>query len=245
MIHQSTGGPGMTSRATTQTLGAGIAWKADTICKGAGVIVEGTLKDLRTHTIMRPPAGSDLPTRFIALQLCVNRSCIRKWKDGVEVLPDQTETKVEVKGYLTREKKVLHPESTGEDPAAASKIISDAMRRAPASVFSFEAQKSKLHPAVPYVFEFWADAAAFVVSDFVRGRQYRLKTRGDCPIVEAATRMDDGSEKEVLSYYAGGDEIGDSWNAKINRARQMADKSPAKTTAVAGPEDERDESEWD
>jgi len=245
MIHQSTGGAAMTSRATTQSLGAGVAWKADSICKGAGLIVEGTLKDLRTHTLMRAPAGSDLPTRYIALQLSVNRACIRKWKDGVEVLPDQTETKVEVKGYLTREKKVLHPESSGEDPVAASKIISEAMARAPSSIFSFEGQKNKLNPAVPHVFEFWADAAIFVVSDFVRGRQYRLKTRGDCPLVEAATRMDDGSEKEVLAYYAGGDEIGDSWNAKINRARQMADKGPAKSTAVSGPEDERDDSEWD
>jgi len=232
----------MTSRATTQTLDAGIAWKAANICKGSGLIVEGTLKDLRTHTLMRAPAGSDLPTRFIALQLAVNRACIRKWKDGVEVLPDQTETKVEVKGYLTREKKVFHPESSGEDPDAASKIISDAMARAPASVFSFASQKTKLHPNVPHVFEFWADAAVFVVSDFVRGRHYRVKTHGDCPIVEAATRMDDGSEKEVLAYYAGGDEIGDSWNAKINRASQMA---PKNTTAVAGPEDDRDDSEWD
>ena len=235
----------MTSRATTQTLDAGIAWKAANICKGSGLIVEGTLKDLRTHTLMRAPAGSDLPTRFIALQLAVNRACIRKWKDGVEVLPDQTETKVEVKGYLTREKKVFHPESSGEDPVAASKIISEAMARAPSSIFSFEGQKNKLNPAVPHVFEFWADAAIFVVSDFVRGRHYRLKTRGDTPLVEAATRIDDGSEKEVLSYYAGGDEIGDSWNSRINRARQMADKGPAKTTAVAGPEDERDDSEWD
>jgi len=234
----------MTSRATSQTLGAGATWKADSICKGAGIIVEGTLKDLRTHTLLRPPAGSDLPTRFIALQLTVTRACLRKWKDGVEVLPDQTKTKVEVKGYLTREKTVVHPESSGEDPVAASKIIMESMSRAPASIFSFDSQKSKLHPAVSYVFEFWADAALFVVSDFVRGRHYRLKTRGDCPIVEAATRMDDGSEKEVLTYYAG-DDIGNSWNTRINRAAQLAEKSPAKSTAVAGPEDERDDSEWD
>jgi len=245
MIHQSTGGAAMTSRATTQTYSSSVAWKKESVCKGAGLIVEGTLKDLRTHTLMRVPAGGNLPTRFIALQLSVNRACIRKWKDGVEVLPDQTETKVEVKGYLTREKKVFHPESSGEDPVAASKIISEAMARAPASIFTFASQKSKLHPNVPYVFEFWADAAVFVVSDFVRGRHYRLKTRGDTPIAEAATRMDDGSEKEVLAYYAGGDEIGDSWNAKINRARQMTDKGNGNTTAVAGPEDERDDSEWD
>jgi len=243
MIHQSTGGAAMTSRATTQTYSSSVAWKKESVCKGAGLIVEGTLKDLRTHTLMRVPAGGNLPTRFIALQLSVNRACIRKWKDGVEVLPDQTETKVEVKGYLTREKKVFHPESSGEDPAAAAKIISEAMARAPPSIFTFDSQKNKLHPATPGVFEFWADAAVFVVSDFVRGRQYRLKTHGDCPLVEAATRMDDGSEKEVLAYYAGGDEIGDSWNAKINRASQLADKP--KTTAVAGPEDERDDSEWD
>jgi len=68
----------MTSRATTQTYSSNVAWKKDTVCKGAGVIVEGTLKDLRTHTMMRVPAGSDLPTRFIALQLAVNRACIRK-----------------------------------------------------------------------------------------------------------------------------------------------------------------------
>jgi len=244
MIHQSTGGAAMTGRATSQSYSASAPWKKASVCKGNGVIVEGTLKDLRTHTLMRVPAGGDLPTRFIALQLSVNRACIRKWKDGVEVLPDQTETKIEVKGYLTREKKVYHPESSGEDPAAAAKIVSEAMARAPPSIFTFDSQKNKLNPVVPGVFEFWADAALFVVSDFVRGRQYRLKTMGDCPLVEAATRMDDGSEKEVLTYYAGGDEIGDSWNSKINRARQMADK-PAKSTAVAGPEDERDDSEWD
>jgi len=233
----------MTSHATTQNYSSSVAWKKDSVCKGAGIIVEGTLKDLRTHSLTHVPAGSDLPTRFIALQLAVKRACIRKWKDGVEILPDQTETKVEVKGYLTREKKVYHPESSGEDPAAATKIIAEAMARAPASIFTFEGQKSKLNPNVPGVFEFWLDASVFVVSDFVRGRQYRLKTCGDCPFAEAATRMDDGSEKEVLAYYAGGDEIGDSWNAKINRARQMTDKP--KTTAVAGPEDERDDSEWD
>jgi len=244
MIHQSTGGAAMTSRATSQSYTATFPWKKDSVCKGSGVIVEGVLKDLRTHTLMRVPAGSDLPTRFIALQLSIDRACVRKWKDGVEILPDQTETKIEVKGYLTREKKVFHPESSGRDPEAAAKITSEAMARAPASIFSFSSQKTKLHPSVPGVFEFWADAAVFVVSDFVRGRKYRLKTQGDCPLVEAATRMDDGSEKEVLAYYAGGDEIGDSWNAKINRARQMAD-APAKTTALAGPEDERDESEWD
>jgi len=244
MIHQSTGGAAMTSRATTQSLSAGVSWKADSVCKGAGIIVEGTLKGLRTHTLTHAPAGSDLPTRFIALQLSVSRACLRKWKDGVEVLPDQTKTKVEVKGYITREKTVVHPESSGEDPEAAAKIISESMSRAPSSIFSFDAQKSKLHPAVPYVFEFWADAALFVVSDFVRGRHYRLKTRGDCPVVEAATRMDDGSEKEVLTYYAG-DDIGSSWNDKINRASALANKNSGNRTAVAGPEDERDDSEWD
>ena len=234
----------MTGRATSQTLATGVVWRADSLCKGPGVIAEGTLRDMRTHSIMRAGSGSDLPTRFIALQLAVDRASVRKWKDGVEVLPDQTETKVEVKGYLTREKKVYHPESSGEDAAAAARIVSEALGHAPAGVFAPPAsQQSKLHPAVTGVFEFWADAAVFVASDFVRGHKYRLKTRGDCPIVEAVTRMDDGSQKEVLAYYAGGSEIGDSWTEKINRASALASK--AAPSAPAGPEDERDESEWD
>lgn len=227
----------MSSRATTQTLDAGAEWTAARVCGGAGVIVEGVLEDLRMHTVQRAPAGSDLPTRFVVLRLAVDRATVRKWRDGVEVLPDQTKTKVVVRGYLTREKTVCRPEGSGTDAAAAARIVAAAFGHAPAGLFPAP-------DAAAHTFEFWADAAAFVVSDFVRGRRYRLKTRGDSPLVEAATRIDGGAEKDVLSYYAGGDGISTSWNATIDRAAKAHAAAPA-STALPGPEDERDDSEWD
>lgn len=230
----------MSSRATTQTLGADARWTAASVCGGAGVIVEGTLEDLHMHTVQRAPAGSDLPTRFVVLRLAVDRATVRKWQDGVEVLPDQTRTKVVVRGYLTREKTVCRPEGSGTDAASAARIVAGVLARAPAALF---APASASTPLPAGTFEFWADAAAFVVADFVRGRRYRLKTRGDTPLVEAATRIDGGAEKDVLAYYAGGDGISTSWNATIDRAAK-ARAAPA-PTALPGPEDERDDSEWD
>lgn len=229
----------MTSRATTQTLGADAKWTAASVCGGAGVIVEGTLEDLHMHTVQRAPAGSDLPTRFVVLRLAVDRATVRKWQDGVEVLPDQTKTKVVVRGYLTREKTVCRPEGSGTDAASAARIVATALGHAPAALFPSGAASG----AAAGAFEFWADAAAFVVADFVRGRRYRLKTRGDSPLVESATRIDGGTEKDVLAYYAGGDGISTSWNATIDRAAK-AHAAPA-PTALPGPEDERDDSEWD
>lgn len=227
MIHAA---PKMTSNTTTSERWSGPKkYDSKTLCVGTGFIIEGVLKAVRMH-LVTGVAGTDLPTRFIALQFQVSHVCRRKFVGGAEVLPDQNKTAMLTKGYLTKEKVV---ERSGAEASTASEIVSFiGPICTSATGFVVPSQKGKVHPAVSGVFEFWADAARFITSDFITGRKFRIKTKGDTIFVESATRMDDKSEKECLSYYAGEDSLSSSWNAKINQFKQGESKpSPMAHTA--------------
>lgn len=219
MIHAK---PNMTSNTTTsEKWGGSKKYDSKTLCTGTGFIIEGVLKAVRMH-LVTGATGTDLPTRFIAIRLQVSHVCRRKFVGGTEVLPDQNKTSMEIRGYLTKEKVV---EKSGAEAATMGEIVSFlGPVCVPSTGFVVASQKANVHPAVPGVFEFWADAARFITSDFILERKFRIKTRGDTIIVESATRMDDKSEKECLSYYAGEDGISSSWNAKINQFKQGESK---------------------
>lgn len=233
------------SATTSEKWGGSKRYDSKALCTGPGFIVEGVLKDVRMHLVTGVAGGTDLPTRFIALQLSVTHVCKRKFVGGVEVLPDQNKTSMVTRGYLTKEKVV---ERSGAEASTASEISSVLGPVCAAGAgFVVASQRAKVSPAVPGVYEFWADAARFVTADFIRERKFRLKTRGDSIFVESATRMDDKSEKECLSYYAGEDALSSSWNTKINQAKQGAAAPPAPATAQfnANNGDCAADDEWD
>lgn len=219
MIHAK---PNMTSNTTTTEKWSGTKkYDIKTLCTGTGFIIEGILKTVRMH-LVSGCTGTDLPTRFIALQLHVSHVCRRKFVGGSEVLPDQNKTSMLTKGYLTKEKVV---ERSGAEASTSAEIVGFlGPVCTSAAGFVVASQKAKVHPAVQGVFEFWADAARFITADFIVGRKFRIKTKGDTIFVESATRMDDKSEKECLSYYAGEDSLSSSWNAKINQFKQGESK---------------------
>jgi len=229
----------MLEKSTTQRCPA--RWTRSEQCKGDGFLVEGELLHMHMHNLTgAPPKSKDnLPARFIAIQMSVTRVTKRKWSpEGQEIEPDEAVTRTELKGYLTKVRTTSQPATTAADKASIEKVLTEAAGRCVPG--SFVVQKSQTHPAVSGVFEFWLDAAEYVAGDFAKGRHYRLKTVGDTPIVEGVTRTDDGSEKEVLRHYAGGDEIGSSWSTQLSKMGKKSDPE-----ASEGPQIERDDSEWD
>ena len=241
MIHQSSGGDFMLDKATSQRCPA--QWTRKALCQGTGFIVEGKLMRMHMHSVAPLTShGADaLPGRFIVLHLAVSRVTRRNWSaEGVEIKPDEEVTTTELRGYLTKVRTTERPDTTATDAATVAKFLTESAAKRPTGAFVL--QTAQIHPRVAGVFEFWLNAAEYVAGDFGKGRLYRLKSIGDSPIVETIARMDDGTEKEVLRHYAGGDEPGAAWAAKVSKA---APQTAAAADVYHGPEEDRDDSEWD
>ncbi|KAH3764176.1 Arp2/3-interacting proteins Arpin [Pelomyxa schiedti] len=227
------------------------------LCSGRGLVVEGVLVSCRVHVLTVPSSPSSsstststtasssgglrssssssasasgsggLPTRFFAVQLKVTRACRRRFDEGTgqEIMPQDKRVTVVRTGYLTANRTVVDtPDEV--DPAALNSVIRTFPGAPP------EAQRSKLHPNVPNTYEFWVDSAKYVNSDFVKGKSFRLKTRGDSLLVETITVMDDLTN--TLKDFAGDTSLGDSFASKIAKAK--AAEKPAE------PED--DDADW-
>ena len=227
--------------AATETLLSDVTnWTRTKMFQGNGLIVEGQLVAAHIHHMKfgaRKPDGT-LPGRFIVLLLRVRRCWKRNFgPNGVEIPPRIGKSVYERKGFLTLNEKNIQGQDESKDVLEAVRIVETTCMTKFARECRVEKDATKLHPNQQGVFAFFVDGTGSVtLSDFGSvGSEYRLKTKGDCPMVESITRLDAGKEAETLSFFAGGTAVGDSWGDKIMSLKKDEESSSSSD----------DDSDWD
>eukprot|EP01113_Clastostelium_recurvatum_P017787 TRINITY_DN2099_c0_g1_i2.p1 TRINITY_DN2099_c0_g1~~TRINITY_DN2099_c0_g1_i2.p1 ORF type:complete len:228 (-),score=56.97 TRINITY_DN2099_c0_g1_i2:76-738(-) len=211
------------------------SWSKKELCPGPGVIIEGTIKTVRMHSVFLRSAPSvhsqeeQLPTRYIALIVDVDMACRRNFDaNGNEKPPKMSKMKMATKGYLPHWDRV--------DSSLVEKLtideLSTTLAGSPACAVPpgwSDTSAKKVHPTVPNAVEVWMEADKYKHMDLKVGEAVRIKTSGNSIIGESLARM---GEQHVPTV--GGDpKLGQSWTSKI-----VANKEEE-------PEEEEDNGEWD
>jgi len=214
-------------------------WNKSSVCKGAGVVIDGKLCSTRIHSIFlrstqdKLSQEDQLPTRFLALNIEVDTACRRNFDDrGNELPPKNRAAQVKSKGHLNHYDKFDWTLVSQVAPDELVNVLGSGGKPVPEDFIAAPLYE-KLHPSVPHHFEFWADMQRYSHLDLKPGDVLRIRTLGDSIIVDSLVKKD----AVGIPLFSSDPRLGNQWTQKI-----MAQQETPQSAANA---DDDNDDEWD
>lgn len=217
--------------------------------KGAGFIVDGQVRGLRSHTMTVD--GKKL--RFAVVVLDVKLAKRRQFKGDMEVEPKLQDASKHYKGFLNFTKHIAHQFDLATPDELAAAVGGGSGGALPAGWY--DAGASNLHPAKPGVFEFWGTEDQVRSRDLGLKEIVRLKTDAHTPFIQSLVSLDKDGNAEVTpghggEYVLGGwmdlaaKKVGGGSRRRSSGSKRSAGKGPASPKPSSTGEG-ADDDEWD
>lgn len=184
-------------------------WDAKEMQKGVGVLMEGVFHKRVKHLIQD---STGTKHRFLVFHVEFKHGCQRRFDaHGREIEPNFGQTGVVRTGYLHSSYKM---EAKGTPDILDFGELSQRIQ-------------SPLGGLVPPLHAqtlcFWGEEQVYEHVEMDFRQPVRLKTRGDCPLIESLTRLDT-EQKAHSASYAGGERAGQSWTDRVMGVKSTQDK---------------------